>query len=98
MRHAALVLPLALSVLLAPLAAGAQQAEKVHRIGFLGTLPTNPYYEALRQGLHEFGYVEGRNIAIERRYSEGRAERLPDLAPKPVRLQVDGPRAAHHPL
>ena len=89
MRHAALVLPLALSVLLAPLAAGAQQAEKVHRIGFLGTLPTNPYYEALRQGLHEFGYVEGRNIAIERRYSEGRAERLPDLATKLVRLKVD---------
>src|SRR3972149_3828204 len=89
MRHAALVLPLALSVLLAPLAAGAQQAEKVHRIGFLGTLPTNPYYEALRQGLHEFGYVEGRNIAMERRYSEGRAERLPDLATKLVRLKVD---------
>jgi putative ABC transport system substrate-binding protein len=40
----------------------------------------DPHYEALRQGLREFGYVEGQNIAIERRYSEGRAERLPDLA------------------
>ncbi len=80
---------LALSILAAPLAAEAQQPEKVPRIGFLGTVPMNPHDEALRQGLHEFGYVEGQNIAIERRYSEGRAERLPDLATNLVQLKVD---------
>jgi putative ABC transport system substrate-binding protein len=71
------------------LVAEAQQAAKVPRIGFLGTLPANPHYEALRQGFHEFGYVEGQNLAIERRYSEGRAERLPDLAAELIRLKVD---------
>jgi putative ABC transport system substrate-binding protein len=43
----------------------------------------------LRQGLHEFGYVGGQNIAIERQYSEVRAVRLPDLATTLVRLKVD---------
>ena len=62
---------------------------KVPRIGFLGTWPTNSHYEALRQGLHEFGYVEGQNMAIERRYFEGRTERLPDLATQLVQLKVD---------
>jgi len=57
---------LILSLLAAPLAAEAQQPEKVPPIGFLGTLPTNPRYEALRQGLQEAGYIEGRNIAVER--------------------------------
>jgi putative ABC transport system substrate-binding protein len=71
-----------------PFAAGAQ-AEKVARIGFLGTSPTNRHDEALRQGLRELGYVEGQNIAIERRYSEARAEALPDLAIKLVQLKVD---------
>jgi ABC-type uncharacterized transport system substrate-binding protein len=76
-------------LLAAPLTAGAQEPEKFPRIGFLGTWPMNPYYEALRQGLREFGYVEGQNITIERRYFEGRAERLPDLATQMVRLKVD---------
>ena len=80
---------LIIGFLSAPLAAEAQQPAKVPRIGFLGTFPTNPHDEALRQGLHEFGYVEGRNIAIERRYSEGRDERLPGLASQLVRLKVD---------
>jgi len=52
-------------------------------------LPTNPRYEALRQGLHELGYAEGQNIAIERQDSEGRVERLPDLATKLVQFKVD---------
>jgi putative ABC transport system substrate-binding protein len=52
-------------------------------------LPTNPHYEALRKGFREVGYVEGQNLAIERRYSEGRAERLFDLAAELVRLKVD---------
>ncbi len=49
------IVTLALSILAAPLAAEAQQPEKVPRIGFLGTVPMNPHDEALRQGLHEFG-------------------------------------------
>ena len=80
---------LSAGILASPLAAEAQQPAKVPRIGFLGTFPTNRHDEALRQGLHEFGYVEGQNIAIERRYSEGRTERLPDLATTLVRLKVD---------
>jgi ABC-type uncharacterized transport system substrate-binding protein len=80
---------LALAFLAAPFATEAQQPAKIPRIGFLGTFSTNRFDEALRQGLHEFGYVEGQNMAIERRYFEGRAERLPDLATELVRLKVD---------
>ena len=80
---------LVLALLAAPLAAEAQQPAKIPRIGLLGTFPTNHHDQALRQGLHELGYVEGQNIAIERRYFEGKAERLPDLATQLVRLRVD---------
>jgi putative ABC transport system substrate-binding protein len=80
---------LIIGFLAAPLATEAQQSAKVPRIGFLGTYPTNPHDEALRQGLREFGYVEGQTIAIERRYFEGRAEGLADLAIQLVRLKVD---------
>jgi putative ABC transport system substrate-binding protein len=87
--HRFLLLMLITAILEAPFVANAQQAGKIPRIGFLGTLPTNPRYEALRQGLQESGYIEGRNIAIERQDSEGRVERLPDLAAELVRLKVD---------
>ena len=89
LRPVGFIITFTLGLLAAPLAAEAQQPAKVPRIGFLGILPTNPRYEALREGLHEFGYVEGQNIAIERQDSEGRAERLPDLATKLVQLKVD---------
>jgi putative ABC transport system substrate-binding protein len=75
-----------------PLAAEAQQAGKVPRIGFLTTpSPTAAayYLEAFREGLRELGYVEGKTIAIEYRFAEGRAERLPALAAELVRLKVD---------
>jgi ABC-type uncharacterized transport system substrate-binding protein len=85
----ALLTSLALSFLVAPLAGEAQQPVKIPRIGFLGTFSAIVHDEALRKGLSEFGYVEGQNIAIERRYFEGRAERLPDLAAELVRLNVD---------
>ncbi len=89
-----LILTVALGLLLAPLAARGQQAGKVFRIGILGTSPpTTPEvsrnYEAFFQGLRELGYVEGQNIIVERRYSEGRQELLPDLAAELVRLKVD---------
>ena len=72
--------------------AEAQQPGKVPRIGFLGTnFPTtNPArYEAFRRGLGELGYVEGKNIVIEWRYAEGKADRLPGLAAELVRLKVE---------
>jgi putative ABC transport system substrate-binding protein len=75
------------------LAAGAQPATKVYRIGLLSGLfpPSAPTSreEAFRQGLRALGYVEGQNLVIEYRYAEGRAERLPDLAAELVRLPVD---------
>ena len=79
-------------LLAAPLAAEAQQAEKVYRIGYLsaGSDTSNPRVrEAFRQGLRELGWVEGQNIIIEYRWAEGRFDRLPDLAAELVRLKVD---------
>jgi len=72
--------------------AEAQQAKKSARIGFLsGTSPSTATgrLNAFRQGLGELGYVEGKNIIIEYRWSEGKRERLPDLAAELVRLKVD---------
>jgi len=82
---------LAVSVTFAPLAAGAQPATKVPRVGILiaGSSPGQSYLSAFRQGLHELGYVEGQSIAIEYRWAEGKYERLPDLAAELVRLKVD---------
>ena len=79
-------------LLAAPLAGQAQQpVAKVARIGYLGTnRAANPHlHEALRQGLRDLGYVEGRNLVIEYRDAEGKVERLPALAPELVALNVD---------
>ena len=75
-----------------PLAARAQQVGRIYRIGLLETVPaaqnaTN--LDALRKGLRDLGYVEGRNLIIEYRSAEGRAERFPDLASELVLLKVD---------
>ena len=85
-----LLAPLTLVLLMAPLAAEAQQPARVPRIGILytRTLP-DPFIEAFRQGLRELGYIEGQNIAIEYRSAEGKSERLPGLAAELVRLNVD---------
>jgi putative ABC transport system substrate-binding protein len=78
-------------LLAAPLAAEAQQAAKVPRIGYLVTnLAANPHLpEAFRQGLRDLGYVEGRNLVIEYRDAERKFERLPALAAELVALKVD---------
>ena len=69
--------------------ANAQQPPKVPRIGFLSAALVEPFREAFRQGLREQGYVDGQNIAIEWRHSEGKVEGLPALATELVRLKVD---------
>jgi putative tryptophan/tyrosine transport system substrate-binding protein len=87
---AACVVMLTLSLLTAPFAARAQSPGQVYRIGFLGTdPPLAPLWEALLDGLREHGYREGQNLVFERRFSEGQAERFPELAAELVRLQVD---------
>ena len=91
-RNIALILTLAVGILLAaPLAAEAQQAGKVYRVGFmwdsLGMFPGA--IEGFRGGLRDLGWVEGQNIVVEYRWSEGRFDRLPDQAGELVRLKVD---------
>jgi ABC-type uncharacterized transport system, periplasmic component len=79
-------------LLAAPLGAHAQQAGKVYHIGILETIPAAQNaanLNALRKGLRDLGYVEGRNLVIEYRSADGRAERFPDLATELVRLKVD---------
>jgi hypothetical protein len=74
-----------------PLAARAQQARKVYRIGFLWDSPAvqADSIEAFRRGLRELGWIDGQNIAIEYRWAEGRPERMRELAEELVRLKVD---------
>jgi ABC-type uncharacterized transport system substrate-binding protein len=83
---------LVLTLLAAPLAAGAQQPAQVPRIGLLSSFfpsDTARWHEAFRQGLRDLGWVEGKNISIEYRIAEGRIDRLPDLAADLVRVKVD---------
>jgi len=70
----------------------ARQPAKIPRLGFLFTLSpsiSSERVEAFRQGLRDLGYFEGKNIVIEIRSAEGKAERLTDLADELVRLDVD---------
>jgi putative ABC transport system substrate-binding protein len=89
MKHCpvGIIVTLVLGVLVAPLTVTAQQATIVPRIGVL-TRTTAPGLEAFRQGLREFGYVEGQNLIVEWRYAE-RSEQAPALAAELVRLGVD---------
>ncbi len=95
LRLVTLVVTFALGLLAAPLPAEAQQAGKIHRIGYLGggspghlrriKLKPPPHHIAFWQGLRELGY----DFVKEYRYAEGNLERLPDLAAELVRLKVD---------
>jgi putative ABC transport system substrate-binding protein len=72
--------------------ARAQQPTKVPRIGYLSSrdrVSDAERSEAVRAGLREAGYIEGKNIAIEYRYAHGKREKFPELAVELVRLQVD---------
>ena len=81
------------SMLLAlPFSAQAQQPAKIPRIGFLVTSALSANLArtaAFRQGLRDLGYVDGKNIVIEWRYAEGKADRLPSLAAELLRLEVN---------
>jgi putative ABC transport system substrate-binding protein len=75
-----------------PLAARAQQAGKIYRIGFLAndpTIPAQPAGQAFLNGLGESGFIEGKNIIIERRFARGQIDLYPDLAARLVQLGVD---------
>jgi putative ABC transport system substrate-binding protein len=71
-----------------PLAVSAQPAAKVWRMGFIAH-GHESFYDALFEGLREYGYEEGRNLIVERRYARGQAERFKEFAAEIVRLNVD---------
>src|SRR5262245_35785323 len=87
------IVMLILSLLTVPHAIDAQQHGSVPRVDFLGdrSAATRALQtlEPLREGLRELGYVEGQNVILEVRWTDGHSERLPELAGKFVRLQVD---------
>src|SRR5262245_23200044 len=92
MKKAAVPILVAVILLTVAVVTEAQQPKKVARIGYLSN--TDPATESarsetIRRALRELGYIEGQNIAIEYRYSEGKRERYPDLAAELVRLNVD---------
>jgi putative ABC transport system substrate-binding protein len=87
-RRIALAVTPALAVVLTSSLSAAQQEIKIPRVGVILN-GGGPALEALRQGLGQLGYVEGRNIVIEARSAQGQLDRLPDLAAELVRLNVD---------
>ena len=75
-----------------PVKARAQQPAKLPTIGFLGTAAASawgPWTAAFVQRLHELGWIEGRTVAIQYRWAEGRADRWAEIAAEFVRLKVD---------
>ena len=84
------MMALGAGALAAPLGAFAQQPGKVWRVGYLSSFAgPDETVDALRETLTKLGYVEGRNISYEYRWSAGRDERLPQLADELVRARVD---------
>ena len=72
--------------------ASAQQSGKIFRIGYLdSSTPSGSVVlvDTFRQELSNLGWIEGKNITIEHRFSEGKTDRLPELAAELVRLKVD---------
>jgi putative tryptophan/tyrosine transport system substrate-binding protein len=77
-----------------PLAAGAQQTDKLRRIGFVSGAVRPPalersLYAGLTHGMRQLGYVEGKDFVIEYRFAEGKYERFEDFANELVRLKAD---------
>jgi putative tryptophan/tyrosine transport system substrate-binding protein len=92
-RALVMVVTLAVAFFGAGLAVRAEQPQKVYRVGVLSPFSSSfgpgPSFEAFRQTFRDLGYLEGRNLAIEYRWADGRSDRLPDLAAELVRLHVD---------
>jgi ABC-type uncharacterized transport system substrate-binding protein len=84
------LIAIAVALMVGAALASAQQPQTIPRVGilFIGGRD-QPHLEAFKQGLRERGYVEGKNIALEYRYAEGREERLPELAAELVQVKVD---------
>jgi putative ABC transport system substrate-binding protein len=86
-------LPLCALLLALSFPAQAQQPKKVPRIGFVSPLgdpkTPGPSVEAFRRGLRDLGYIEGKNIVVEYRYTEGKGDRNPSLVAELVQLKVD---------
>jgi putative ABC transport system substrate-binding protein len=85
------ILPVAFAIFVVASVASAQQASKAHRIGYLDSSISSGstvYLTAFRQELSKLGWIEGKNIAIEYRFAEGKRERVPELAADLVRLNV----------
>jgi putative ABC transport system substrate-binding protein len=92
MRKAILSILIGAALLAVAVIADAQQPKNIPLVGFLVPGSPSSYsarIEAFRQGLRELGYVEGQNIIIEYRYTEGKSDRLPVLASELVQLKVD---------
>ena len=99
MRRIGLAVVLVVNITLAPLAAQTQQAERIYRVGFMfstspvsemmGPDPPHPHARAFVHGLRDRGYVEGRNLIIERRTGEGKVERYREVVAELVQLHVD---------
>ena len=101
-RTAVLSVTLALGLLAAPSPSSGQQPAKVYRIGYLAVsavgyetnpqhcpIKGHPNWQAWVAGLREHGYIQGQNLVIECRYTEGREERAPALAAELVSLKPD---------
>src|SRR5262249_42967600 len=86
--RAALAAALAVALALHPLATEAQPTGKAWRIGFISVAYMR-IENVFFQHLKELGYVEGQNLVVERRYSDGRAERFPEFATALARLNPD---------
>jgi putative ABC transport system substrate-binding protein len=92
MRRRAFIMLAAGAAAAWPLAARAQQQGKIHRIGILAlssAAASQHQWHGFRERLRDLGYVEGENIAFERRSADGKIDRLPGLAAELVRLRVD---------
>jgi len=91
MERRTFITAMAGGLLAAPLAAEAQPAGKLYRVGILST--ANPrsasIFRAFEQRLRELGYVDGQNLAVEFRYAEGKVDRLPGFAAELIRLDMN---------
>jgi putative ABC transport system substrate-binding protein len=91
MRLIELAVMLSLSLVFSPLTTEAQQAGRMYRIGYLfdGTDQTSSPLRALEESLRELGYVDGKNLVVERRFAAFKYDRLPDLAAELVQFKPD---------